>query len=193
MSQQADVRSLEQLQLFLQKLQKFRQDLLKEVEALELEVRRASDWLQRDVLAYWSAESSRAQHAYSEAQQSLSRCMSYVREDERRPCTEQKKQVQVTKGRRELCEEKLRTAKAAVAQWEREEVALQTKLARCRDLADAEVVIAIHQLKLHLERLEEYAGLRSSAAPRAATSTSAADRSDPPMPPGGRDDISSSQ
>ncbi len=161
MSSQADVRSLERVQQFLYELQKFRSELVKEIETLETELRRLTTWIERDANEYWAKEFARSQHAYSEAQQALSRCMSYVRAEERQPCTEQKKRVQVTKQRRELCETKLRTAKAAAMHWEREKIKLQTKIDHCRDLADAELLNAVNQLKAQLGRLEEYASLRS--------------------------------
>lgn len=176
MSRQADVRSLERVQLFLYELQKFRGELIKEIETLETELRRLTTWIDRDANEYWATEFTRSQHAHSEAQQALSRCMSYVRAEERQPCTEQKKRVQVTKQRRELCEAKLRTAKAAAMHWEREKIKLQTKIDHCRDLADTELLNAVNQLKAQLGRLEEYANLRSEGVRTFDSGSLSADR-----------------
>jgi hypothetical protein len=171
MASHANVKSLERVQQFLHELQAFRAEILKEIETLELELRKLTGWLEREAGEYWLSEASRAQHAFSEAQQALSRCMSYVREDERQPCTEQKKRVQMTRQRRETCEAKLHIARAAAGHWERERIKLRTKIERCRDLADSEILVAINQLKSQLERLEDYANLHSAANRPPASAT----------------------
>ena len=171
---QADVRSVEQLDHFLEHTKRYRTQLLKELENLEVEIRRLSNWIQREAPNYWNEELRRARHAYTEAQEALSRCMSYVREDERRPCTEQKKRVRVTKDRRDLCEERLRTARGAAGAWEREIHKNQGKFQRVRDMADADLLVAVGQLTQQLETLVEYAGLRSAGL-KSLTSSSGQD------------------
>jgi hypothetical protein len=90
--------------------------------------------------------------------------MSYVREDERRPCTEEKKRVKRAKERYELCQQKIRIAKEANARWEQEQIKNSTRVERCRDLAESSLMVAIHQLRGLLERLESYANLKSAAS-----------------------------
>ena len=162
MAESADVRSLEQLEVFQSKAERFRSQLLKELENCQLELRRLKEWIENEATNYWAEQLKISQRHFVECQDALVRCMSYVREDERQPCTEQKKRLSKAKARRQLCEEKLRTARAAAAAWERESNKNTTKLQRCRDLAESDMTVAIHHLRSQIERLEEYSKLRSA-------------------------------
>lgn len=166
MSDSADVRSVEQLEVFQTKAERFRAQLLKEIENCHLELRRLKEWIEHEATSYWSEQLKVSQRHFVECQDALVRCMSYVREDERQPCTEQKKRLRKAKERRMLCEEKLRTARAAAAAWERESNKNTTKLQRCRDLAESDMTVAIHHLKGQIERLEEYGKLKSAGVSR---------------------------
>ena len=95
MADQADVRSLDRLEEFRQQAEAFRTGLLKEIESLTLELRRLTQWLEQDVLGYWGDESSKAERRWAECRDNLSRCQSYVRIDEKRPCTEEKKRLRL--------------------------------------------------------------------------------------------------
>jgi hypothetical protein len=163
MPERADVRSLEQLEVLLEHSKRLRAGLLKEIEYLQLELRRLSDWIESEASSYWQQQLVVASRRFSEAQDALSRCMAYVREDERRPCTEEKKRFQWAKERRALCEEKLKTARAAASAWQRERLKVHSKMQRCRDLAEADLSVAIAYLEDQLMRLGEYASLRSTA------------------------------
>jgi exonuclease VII large subunit len=163
MAMNADVRSLESLELFLAQLETFRAKLLGELENAEVEVRRLTAWLEQDVQAYWMDELKSAQRNYAEAASTLSRCMSYVRSDEKRPCTEEKKRVQKTKLRRETCEQKLQIARAAAVQWERERTKNQSRVERCRDMCESDLLVAINHLRGQIEQLARYTSLRSAA------------------------------
>lgn len=163
MAQNADVRSLEQLEVFLEHAKHFRSQLIKEIENLQVELRRLTDWIETDAAGYWQQQLVKAQRQFVEAQDALTRCMSYVREEERRPCTEEKKRLKLAKDRRNLCEEKQKTARAAAAAWDRDRSKNQGKVQRCRDLAESDLTVAIHHLEGQIERLTEYASLRSSS------------------------------
>ncbi len=163
MAGSADVRAIEQLESFYEHIGQFRSGLLKEIENLEVELRRLTLWLENEVVGYWTSELKLALRKSAEAQDALSRCMSYVRSSERRPCTEEKKRVQRTKARRELCEQKLRVVKAALVQWERERIKNQARVERCRDMADSDLLVAAQHLRGQVDRLTTYARLRSPA------------------------------
>ncbi|MEM8734564.1 MAG: hypothetical protein AAGG44_10105 [Planctomycetota bacterium] len=177
----ADMRSLERLEEFLQEAKHFRGSSLKCIEDLNLELRRLTTWIEKEAVEYWQHELVKSRRVFVEAQDALSRCMSYVREDERRPCTEEKKRVKVAKDRRALCEERLQTARGAAKAWDRDRRKNQAKIQRCRDFAESEVTVAIHQLEAQVGTLQEYAGLRSAAnKPRTeSTNTSPAAETPP--------------
>ncbi len=164
MADNAEVRSLDQLETFLHQTEKFRTQLSAEIENLSLELRRLTNWLTNDVHSYWSDELVKSQRRLSECRDVLSRCMSYVREDERRPCTEEKKRFRLAEERNALCQQKLKTVQAAIAFWEMERSKQHAKVARCRDLAESDMQVACNVLRDQVERLQSYAGLRAAAS-----------------------------
>ncbi len=163
MSSSANVKSLERLEGFLEKCQWTRAHLLKELESLQLEVRLLTHWLENEAQRYWAGELQQAQRAWVEAEQALLRCRSVVRESERRPCTEQIKRVEVTSERKSLCERQVRFVRDATQMWQQEVTKLESKIFRCRDLADSELALAVNKLKEQLAKLDEYSRLRSGA------------------------------
>lgn len=179
MADRAQVLSVTQLENFQQQLASCRAQLHAEIEALQLELRRLSTWLDTDVLGYWSEEFAKADRRYKECRDVLSRCMSYVREDERRPCTEEKKRVQLAEQRLELCQTKLKITRAAIQFWETERHKQQSKISRCRELAEADLQVAVHMLRDQVERLQRYADVRSGRA----VETTPAQPSTPAAPP----------
>lgn len=163
MTANADVRSLEHLELFLQQSQHFKGKLAKEIEALRVEIRRLTNWIEVDATGYWKEQLTKSQRHLVECQDALTRCMSYVREEEKRPCTEIKKRLQKAQQRRALCEEKLRTAKGAAQAWDRQTTKGNAKVHRCRDLGETDMTVAINVLKSQIATLEKYATLKSAA------------------------------
>ena len=162
MADQADVRSLDRLEEFHQQAEAFRTGLLKEIECLLLELRRLTQWLEQDVLGYWNDELVKAERRWAECRDNLSRCQSYVRADEKRPCTEEKKRLRLAQQRLELCQQKLRLSQAALTFWQTERSKLQAHIARCQDLADSHMRVACEHLRGQIERLSLYTQLRST-------------------------------
>lgn len=163
MSSSANVKSLERLEGFLEHCQWTRAHLLKELDNLQVEVQRLTNWLENEAQRYWSGELQQAQRAWVDAEQALLRCRSVVRESERRPCTEQIKRLEIASERRSLCERQVRFVRDATQMWQQEVTKLQSKIFRCRDLAEAELAVAVNLLKEQLARLDEYSRIRSDA------------------------------
>ena len=169
MADQADVHSLDRLEEFHQQAEAFRIGLLKEIESLILELRRLTQWLEQDVIGYWSDERVKAERRWAECRDNLSRCQSYVRVEEKRPCTEEKKRLRLAEQRLELCQNKLRVSQAALTFWQTECSKQQSHIARCQDLADSNMRVACEHLRGQIERLQLYTQLRSpstSSSPR---------------------------
>ncbi len=159
----ADVRSLERLADFLQQAQITRSGLLKEIENLQVELRRLTGWIENDAEKYWREELQKSQRYWVECEQALLRCRSAVRANEQRPCTEQRKRLDKATERRGLCERQVRLTHELQVVWARELTKTNSKIQRCHDMAEAEMLVAIHHLREQLGRLEEYAKLRSGA------------------------------
>jgi hypothetical protein len=159
----ADVRSLERLELFLQRTQSIRANLLQEIDNLQVEIRRVSSWIENDVEKYWLEELQKSQRNWAECEEALMRCRSAVRADEQRPCTEQRKRLDKATERRGLCERQVRLMRELQLVWSREVSKASSKIQRCRDMGESEMLVGIHMLREQLERLYEYARLRSGA------------------------------
>lgn len=162
----ARVQSIDAIQRFAEQLQAFRLAMAKEIEALDLELRRVSSWVHEDAQDYWHREHQNNARKLAEHLQQLSRCMSYVRADEQRPCTEEKKRVARAKERAQLCETKIRLGKAASLHWESRSAKVTSKIQRCQDLVEADLLIAVNHLRKHLELLDSYTRLRSDGLGR---------------------------
>jgi hypothetical protein len=159
----ADVRSFERLEAFLQQSQSTRSSLLKEIESLQVEIRRLTVWIENDADKYWADELQKSQRHWVECEQALLRCRSAVRAAEQRPCTEQRKRLEKATDRRALCERQVRMVRELQMVWNRELTKANSKIQRCRDMAESEMLVAIHHLREQLERLDMYAKLRSGA------------------------------
>lgn len=180
MSDNADVRSLDKLEEFLSQSQYFRSKLQAELENLQVEIRRLTAWIEVDATNYWTEQLTRSQRHLVECQDALVRCMSYVREEERRPCTELKKRLRKAQERRALCEERLKTVKAAAQAWERKRNKCHTNLQRCRDLCESDLSVAINVLQGQIETLHQYATLRTSTPGAGSTSKPSAPDAEQP-------------
>lgn len=177
MTNQADVRSLSRIEAFHQQLEAFRVELLKELECLLLELRRLTNWIDQDVIGYWSEQSLRAERHWAECRDNLARCQSYVRADEQRPCTEEKKRLRRAEQRLELCQQKLRLSQAALSFWQAELSKQSAHIMRCQELAETNLRVACLHLRGQIELLQTYTQLRSMPSAPAATTPAEASSS----------------
>lgn len=194
MTNQADVRSLSRIEEFQQQAEAFRIGLLKELECLMLELRRLTNWIEQDAIGYWSEQSVKAERHWAECRDSLTRCQSYVRSDEQRPCTEEKKRLRRAEQRLELCQQKLRLSQAALSFWQTELGKQSSHIMRCQDLAESNVRVACQHLLGQIESLQRYTQLRAAppasaaaqslkeATPETSIESSAGDASGPDRP-----------
>ncbi len=183
MTNQADVRSLSRIEEFHQQADAFRMGLLKELECLMLELRRLTNWIEQDAIGYWADQSVRAERHWAECRDNLMRCQSYVRANEQRPCTDEKKRLRQAEQRLELCQQKLRISQAALSFWQSELSKQSSHIMRCQDLAETNLRVACQHLRGQIERLQLYTQLRASPpASESATSTKATTPSEPTTP-----------
>ena len=91
MNQQANVESIQAIADFRAALVEFDRQTRDLLQTLELEVRRAIDWIEHDRTRYWPQQMRRATDAVQEARINLDAAQISVRPDDSRPCYEQKK------------------------------------------------------------------------------------------------------
>lgn len=159
MSNSANVVSLQQLEHLHQRLLHYRATMEKELDTLMLESRRLDNWVQVEAPDYWLSQRTAAARRLAECKDALTRCQSYVREDEKRQCTDEKKRLQRAHERSSLCEEMLRRAKAAQQHWQREQAKSHTKIQCLRDMIETDLMLAASSLQKDIDALQRYAAV----------------------------------
>ncbi|GAB5406485.1 MAG: hypothetical protein Aurels2KO_47160 [Aureliella sp.] len=159
MQSNANVVSVEQLEVLHHQLMHYRSKMEKELDLLALETRRLETWINSDAPQYWRSEMTMAQRRLAECKDALTRCQSYVRADEKRPCTEEKKRVQRAMQRSRLCEEMLQRTSEAQRHWQQEHVKNVSKVQRLRDLVESELLVAAAELQKDIDNLHRYAAV----------------------------------
>lgn len=156
MNQQARV-SLEALDEFRAALLRFGDICNDAITTLQLEARRAAEWVEVDRAAYWPAQYRSASDNHRSAQVSLERCELSVGPDDHRSCFEEKKAVEQTKQRMRLCEEKVRTARHWAEMINHETRDFLGDLSRLRHYLESDLPKAVALLEKLLGALERYA------------------------------------
>lgn len=111
MSQSANVRSTELIRDFRIALTNFSEEGRNALSAVEMEIRRTRDWLQRDQLGYWQNQIKRRNEQLSMARTELYRRRLSQANSEAISDSEQKENVRLAQRRVEEAEDKLRTVK----------------------------------------------------------------------------------
>ncbi len=162
MSESAEVRSLAQLQNLRERIGNCRAQTIKEAEAAGAEIIKLTRWLEDEAAGYWRQQLAESERWLNECREALMRCQATVRADEKRPCTDERKRVDKALARRNLCEAKLRAARDALVEWQRQIVKLRGRLQNTSDMADADMMVTLNHLDKIIATLEAYTNLRSS-------------------------------
>lgn len=113
---QARVTNVAALPEFRAMLATFAIEVRQALDEVDMEARKALDWITHDQPAYWQSEIRRSSDAVARAKDDLSQSRTYKRIDEYVPsCAEEKKVLERAKQRQDYAEQKLETVK----QWGR--------------------------------------------------------------------------
>jgi hypothetical protein len=170
----------------------FEADARDAVTMLQMEVRRAVDWIEQDRRRYWSHQAKRASDRVKQARNDLERAELTYGSEEPPPCTEQKKMLAVAKRRLQLCEEKIKAVRRWVRVVRAELNEFDGQMARMNNYLDTDVPRAAAALERMLRALEKYVEssqpvLRGGEAPSSTNERSAGeDANDPQTPPQGK-------
>ena len=101
---QARVTNVAALPEFRAMLATFAVEVRQALDEVEMEARKALDWITHDQPAYWQGEIRRSSDAVARAKDDLSQSRTYKRIDEYVPsCAEEKKVLECAKQRQESC------------------------------------------------------------------------------------------
>ena len=165
MDNAANVKSIAALEHFEKCLALTSAELVRASDDIRIELDRVSSHLQKEAPAYWKQQFTRAQQCWAEARQALSLCEQVTRESERRPCTEQKKELLIAKRRVEFCEQRLRAVKALGAAWQQELLKIQSHNNQLMEVGQSGLPAAAVTLMQILNALRKYANLEAGGSP----------------------------
>jgi hypothetical protein len=114
MSRRARVKSIDALQAMAAAMECFRADATSAMDDLEMQIRRAVEWINHECRQYWTEEVRQGWQRMYEAQVQLQQAMTYRRVAEHQPaCPDERKAVQQAKLRLQTAQITLE----AVAHW----------------------------------------------------------------------------
>jgi hypothetical protein len=116
MARSANVTSIDAVQRMATAMQAFRDAAASAVDDLQVEVRRALEWIHHDRKEYWSEGARRGWERVSEARIQLQQAQTYRRMADQRPsCVDEKRALDAANRRLRTCQEKIE----AVRHWTR--------------------------------------------------------------------------
>jgi hypothetical protein len=156
MDRSAHVTSIDAVRTLRAGVLQFEADARDAVSMLQMEVRRAVDWIENDRSRYWSHQAKRASDWVKQARNDLERAELTYGSEEPPPCTEQKKVLAQAKRRLQLCEEKIKAVRRWVRLVRAELNEFDGQMARMNNYLDTDVPRAAAALERMLRALEKY-------------------------------------
>jgi hypothetical protein len=190
MSNGADVRSIDAVIEWRADLTNYGDLLAEAMAGVDLEIRRAADWLEEQ-LAKWRKAIRDCEDEVTRAKAELSQ-RKFPTWDGREPdCTVQEKNLRVAKARLEHAEEKVETVRRWIGRLPKMIDEMFTGPSRrLKSMLEADVPNALAELARRIASLESYAGLRPDYAPGPSA---AAEPTPVPLPEGkGEEDTQNS-
>jgi len=175
MSTQADVKSLDTLAFVKAALAAYAHETSGSLDEIELEGRKAVDYITVDQAAYWKAEVRRCGDLVNQAIKDLEHCRAFKKVGDNQPaCAEEKKNLEKARAKLANAEQKAE----AVRRWT--PVVLQqyretcVRLVHFREVVDVDCPRAIARVEQMLKSLEAYGQVSGPRPDTAATGGSVA-------------------
>ena len=158
----ANVRSIETIRQFRAALIEYDLNMRDAIAILQLEARRAMDWIENDRGAYWPQAAREASDRLAEAKNLLEQCQLAARAEDKRSCVDEKKKVVQAKRRLDHCESQVRAAKAWRIRIQQESEDFQAALARLNTHLELDMPRGAAFLQRLVDALDKYT---AAAAP----------------------------
>lgn len=158
MDRSANVKSLDAVRNFRGALAKFEEGARDGLTLLELEVRRAVDWIEQDRRRYWPSQAKQASDELAEARHALELCKLKYSANETPSCQQEKKAVERAKQRLRLCEEKIQQVKHWIRAVRQELNEFEGQMSQMTTTLDADLPRAMATLGRMLAALDKYSG-----------------------------------
>ncbi|RLS34565.1 MAG: hypothetical protein DWH79_04100 [Planctomycetota bacterium] len=187
MSGQADVKSVDTLAFVKAAISSFVHEANQSLSEVEMEGRRAVDYITMDCAAHWKGEVRRAGDAVNKAIKDLEHCRAFKKVGDNQPsCIEEKKNLEKARRRLEFAEQK----EAAVRRWspvvQQQFRETCVRMVHFREVVDVDCPKAMAILERMLKALDSYremAGPRSASGDGGSATTASITRSTDEQPP----------
>jgi uncharacterized protein YoxC len=156
MSRSANVHSVEAVRHFKVVLQQYVADVGEALTDLVLEARRAVDWIENDRSRYWPAEFRRSSDAVSESRVALERCEITISPDDRRPCHDERKALELAKRRLRKAEEMLHVVRKWRVKVKHDAEDFEGQVAKLNQFLDSDIPRAVAALERMSTALDRY-------------------------------------
>jgi hypothetical protein len=161
----AKVTSIDVIEHFAAALNCFGDDAKTALDGVDMEVRRALHWIQREQKDYWTQRIRRGWDEVSIARKELERKLISCPKDERRSAHDERLALETAKRRLRLAQEKLEAVKRWSHRAEREANEYIGAIQQLRRWMEGELPQAQADLARMARALEDYVALESSAEP----------------------------
>jgi hypothetical protein len=168
MSGQADVKSIDTLAFVKSAVASFAHETGQAIAEVELEGRRAVDYITMDRAAHWKAEVRRAGDMVNQAIKDLEHCRTFKKVGDGQPsCVEEKKKLEKARARLALAEQKAEAVRRWTPMVQQQFRETCVKLVHFREVVDVKCPRALAALERMLKALDAYrdvSGPRTGAA-----------------------------
>ena len=154
---EANVKSLEAIEIFIESIGKLRHDTRKQTDEIRQQFQRVTAWLEKELPDYWSNEKRMAETRWVEAREELLRCTAKTREEDVTSCSVQRKMLRKATERLTLCEDRMRLIPTCLMQWNQFLQEIATDVRQIDDLAESTLLNAWTRLQSTLDTLRKYA------------------------------------
>jgi len=163
MGRQAKVTSIDVIEQFAAAMKCFDDDAKAALDSIELEVRKALHWIQRDRRDYWTQRIRRGWNEVNIARKELERKMMFYPGDDRPSCHDERLALEAAKRRLQLAQTKMEAVKRWSHRAEREVTEYIGAVSQLKRWMEHDLPRAHRDLARMARALEDYVALGSSA------------------------------
>jgi hypothetical protein len=175
MSGQADVKSIDTLAFVKAALASYAHESGQALAEVEIEGRRAVEWITVDRAEFWKAEVRRSADLVNQAMKDLEHCRTFKKVGDNQPsCIEEKKALEKARARLAFAEQKQEAVRrwTPVVQQQFRETGV--RMVHFREIIDVQIPKAMARMERMLKSLDAYKSMSGPAAHAAAGAEAAA-------------------
>lgn len=157
MNRSAKVTAIDALEEFKVALAEYAAKMGNTLTSLELEIRRALDWIESDRTRYWPNQVRRASDAVIEARNNLERCELSIHAGDSPPCYAEKKLLERARQRLRTCEDKVSVVRGWRRTLNHQTEEFQGQLCRMGQVVEIDMARGKAALERMIKALDMYA------------------------------------